>query len=84
MALNEIDKAKIRVAIKCYLKNEKKGTAKEIYYWIESLELKLRGRLTPNILAVELIYCSDIGKNFLNITYYKRKYDNTNVYYLKE
>jgi hypothetical protein len=84
MALNEVDKAKIRVAIKCYLKENKEATAKEIYYWIESLELKLRSRLTPSILAVELCYCSDIGKNFLNIAYYKRKYDNTNVYYLKE
>lgn len=84
MAINDVDKAKIRTAVKCYLKFKQNASAKELYYFIASCNLKLRGRLNPNILGTELTYCCNPTKpNFLNLGSYRDK-TNTKIYYLED
>ena len=83
MAINREDKTKIRTAVKCYLKFKKEGTASEIWSFINSCDLKLRSDISTGSLASELIYCSKT-KNFLNVNYYRRKYDNNNIYFLED
>lgn len=84
MGFSNEDKIKIRTAVKCYLKFKDKATAKELYYFIAGLDLKIRCRLTPNILAKDLTYCcKSTTRNFLNIDFYKNK-TNTQIYYLRK
>ena len=82
MALTDIDKAKIRTAVKCYLKLKGKGTAKQLNEFIQSCDLRLHCRINPQILALELKYCMTApNQNFLRIKFEKDK-TNTRVYYL--
>lgn len=80
--MTDIDKAKIRTAVKCYLKIKGKATAKQLNEFIQSSDLRLHCRLNPNILALELKYCmTSPNHNFLKIDYDVDK-TNTRVYYL--
>ena len=82
--MTEVDKAKIRTAVKCYLKLNGKATAKQLNEFIQSCDLRCHCRLNPSILAVELKYCmTKPNMNFLNINSKKDK-TNTRVYYLEE
>ena len=80
--MTDIDKAKIRTAVKCYLKIKGKATAKQLNEFIQSCDLRLQCRLNPNILALQLKYCMTVpNQNFLKIDYDVDK-TNTRVYYL--
>ena len=83
MALNDIDRTKVRTAAKCYLTIYKKGTARQIFDFLMKCDLRLRGNLTVSELARELSYCCKT-KNFLDITFEKRQRDNFNYYYLED
>lgn len=79
MALNEIDKVKIRTATKCYLYGRNNATAREIYNYLMDLNLGLRGNLTVNNLAKDLAYCSrTTSRNLLDIGY---EVDNANTFH---
>lgn len=83
MALTDIDKAKIRTAVKCYLKLNGNATARQLNEFIQSVDLRLHCRLNPSILALELKYCMTApNQNFLTIGFKKDK-TNTRVYYLE-
>ena len=79
MALNEIDKIKVRTATKCYLYGRNSATAREIHNYIMNLNLGLRGNLTVNNLAKDLSYCcKSTSRNLLDISY---EVDNANVFH---
>lgn len=84
MALrNDVDKAKVRVAVKIYLEHKGEATAKELSNFVNGLDLRLRGELNPNVMAKDLLYCSTQTKNFLNVKRRKTK-TNAMVYFLDE
>ena len=83
MAMTDIDKAKIRTAVKCYLTINRKATAKQLVDFINECDLKLHCRLNSQILALELKYCmTNPNKNFLKISFEKDK-TRRRVYYLE-
>ena len=82
MAISDVDKVKIRTAVKCYLKLKGKATAKQLNEFIQTCDLRLQCRLNSSILALELKYCmTSPNQNFLKIDYDVDK-TNTRVYYL--
>ena len=84
MAISDVDKIKIRTAVKCYLKLRHKATAKQLVEFINSCDLRLHCRLNSNILALELKYCMTApNSNFLKIRF-EKDVRNTRVYYLEE
>lgn len=84
MSISDIDKVKIRTAVKCYLYLNKKATARQLDEFIQSCNLRLHCRLNPNILALELKYCmTQPNQNFLRIGFKKDK-TNRRVYYLED
>lgn len=85
MALNEMDKVKIRTATKCYLYGRNNATAREIYTYIMNLNLGLRGNLTVNNLAKDLVYCSKpTSRNLLSDISYAVDNANTFHYFLNK
>lgn len=81
---NDTDRIKVRTGIKCYLTMKNKGTAREIFNFLMDCNLKLRVRITPNIVAQEIKYCmATPNQNFLKLNFEKNK-TNTKVYYLEE
>lgn len=82
MKITDVDKAKVRTAVKCYLTFKNEATAKQLNDFLLTLDLKLRRDLTTNELARELTYCCK-NKNFLNIQSHTRKRDNYTLYSLR-
>ena len=83
MAISDVDKVKIRTAVKCYLKLKGGATAKQLNEFIQTCDLRLHCRLNPSILALELKYCmTQPNHNFLELTF-EKDVSNTRVYYLK-
>ena len=81
--MTEVDKTKIRTAVKCYLKLNGKATSKQLNEFIQSCDLKLQCRTNPTIIAMELKYCmTQPNNNFLKLETKKDK-TNRNVYTLK-
>lgn len=72
MALKtDVDKAKVRTAIKVYLSLKGDATASQLSAFINDLNLKIRANITPTIIAKELDYCMTESKNFLQVGFYK-------------
>ena len=67
----EVDKAKVRTAIKVYLALKGSATAKQLSEFINDLQLGIRANINPNIIANELDYCMNESRNFLQIGFYK-------------
>lgn len=71
MALKtDVDKAKVRTAIKIYLTLKGDGTANQLSEFINDLNLKIRANITPTIIAKELQYCMKESHNFLQVDFY--------------
>lgn len=83
MALkNDVDKAKVRTAIKIYLTLKGDANARQLSAFINDLDLKIRTNINPSVIAKELQYCMQSNNlNFLNVASYKDK-TNTRRYYL--
>ncbi len=79
--MNDVDKAKVRTAIKVYLSLKGDATARQLDDFIQDLELRIRGTVNPSVIAKDLMYCEGESKNFLNVSSYKDK-TNTRRYYL--
>ena len=78
MGLSKTDKIKVRTATKCYLLSRNDATAREIFHYILSCDLKITSHFTVNVLAKDLKYCGNTtSRNILTgITY---EFDNTNT-----
>lgn len=83
MSISDMDKLKIRTAVKCYLKLKGKATAKQLVDFINGCDLRLQCRLTSQILAIELKYCmTQPNNNFLKIGFEKDKTGRRKYYLL--
>ncbi len=83
MSISDMDKVKIRTAVKCYLKINKKATARQLVDFINDCDLRLHCRLNSQILALELKYCMTApNSNFLKLGFEKDK-TRRRVYYLE-
>ena len=72
MSISDVDKLKIRTAVKCYLTIKGNATARQLVEFINGCDLRLQCRLTSQILAIELKYCmTQPNKNFLKIGFDK-------------
>ena len=78
----DVDKAKVRTAIKIYLALNGAATANQLSAFINDLDLKIRANINPTVVTNELSYCMEEGYNFLHINYYKDA-KNTRRYYLE-
>ena len=81
MAITDIDKAKIRTAVKCYLLFNKEATARQLNDFLMQNDFRLRRDISTNELARDLTYCCK-HNNFLNLKSV-RNTDNTQVYSLR-
>ena len=71
MALKtDVDKAKVRTAIKIYLTLKGDATANQLSAFINDLNLKIRANITPTVIANELAYCMNESHNFLQVDFY--------------
>lgn len=82
MALKtDVDRAKVRTAIKIYLSLKGDATARQLADFINDLDLRIRAEINASVIAKDLMYCEKESKNFLNVASYKTK-TNTRRYYL--
>ena len=80
----DVDKAKVRTAIKIYLSLKGSATARQLCDFILDLDLKLRGNISPTIITAELDYCmTKPNLNFLKVSFFKDT-QGRRRYYLDE
>ena len=79
---SDVDKAKVRTAIKIFLTLKGDASARQLAFFINDLNLKLRSNINSTVIANELTYCMSETKNFLQVNFYK---DNKGIrrYYLE-
>ena len=79
----DVDRAKVRTAIKIYLSLKGSATSRQLSDFINDLDLRIRAEINPSVIAKDLMYCERESKNFLNVASYKDK-TNSLVYYLEK